>query len=232
MNEKQWDAFLTYLDIVHRKTNRVLRELDEFHQFPDPRPDFREGLDKKFLGERIKMALDTLTQRERTIIELRFGLKDGKPLSFEQIAPMFDIGRERVHQLEAKALRKLRNPGRIKLLLEPEAFKVWNAKFTIKKMEEAEKQRIEFANMRAGYYGQDVFYDDPEKKPKPKPQPKTESFGTQVLKANRDWFWKIQEKADRDAAALRAREAQPEQPPQDNRAYRWDAIRRVRIYDE
>lgn len=66
-----------------------------------------------FLKEKIKDVLDTLTDREREVIEQRFGLKDGSPRTLEEVGRQFSVTRERIRQIEAKALRKLRHPTRI-----------------------------------------------------------------------------------------------------------------------
>ena len=60
--------------------------------------------------------LNTLTDRERKIIALRFGLEDGRPKTLEEVGKEFKVTRERVRQIEAKALRKLRHPSRSKKL--------------------------------------------------------------------------------------------------------------------
>lgn len=66
-----------------------------------------------FLKEKIKDVLDTLTDREREVIEQRFGLRDGSPRTLEEVGRQFNVTRERIRQIEAKALRKLRHPTRI-----------------------------------------------------------------------------------------------------------------------
>jgi RNA polymerase primary sigma factor len=66
-----------------------------------------------FLKEKIKDVLDTLTEREREVIEQRFGLRDGSPRTLEEVGKQFNVTRERIRQIEAKALRKLRHPTRI-----------------------------------------------------------------------------------------------------------------------
>ena len=58
-----------------------------------------------------------LTHREQTVIMLRFGLKDGKFRTLEQVAKVFNVTRERIRQIEAKALRKLRNKPQSSRLL-------------------------------------------------------------------------------------------------------------------
>ena len=67
--------------------------------------------------------LDTLTEREREVLELRFGLVDGYSRTLEEVGRQFKVTRERIRQIEAKALRKMRHPTRIRQLegfLEPQ----------------------------------------------------------------------------------------------------------------
>ncbi len=66
---------------------------------------------REMLREQIQHALAALTERERQVLELRFGLLDGKMHTLEDVGNYFDITRERVRQIEAKALRKLRHPA-------------------------------------------------------------------------------------------------------------------------
>lgn len=61
-------------------------------------------------------VLDTLTDRERTVLIQRFGLADGKPKTLEEVGVEFNVTRERIRQIEAKALRKMRHPIRSKQL--------------------------------------------------------------------------------------------------------------------
>ena len=68
------------------------------------------------LREQLKAVLHTLTPREEQVLTLRFGLKDGRPRTLEEVGRRFDITRERIRQIEAKALRKLRHPSRSKML--------------------------------------------------------------------------------------------------------------------
>lgn len=62
------------------------------------------------LKEDLNSVLDTLTQRERDVVRMRFGLDDGRPKTLEEIGNHFNLTRERIRQIEGKAMRKLRNP--------------------------------------------------------------------------------------------------------------------------
>lgn len=68
------------------------------------------------LREQLLEVLHTLTPREENVLKLRFGLVDGRPRTLEEVGKEFDITRERIRQIEAKALRKLRHPSRSKKL--------------------------------------------------------------------------------------------------------------------
>jgi RNA polymerase primary sigma factor len=68
------------------------------------------------LKEEIEGVLGTLTPREERIIQLRFGLEDGRSRTLEEVGLEFNVTRERIRQIEAHALRKLRHPSRSKRL--------------------------------------------------------------------------------------------------------------------
>ena len=68
------------------------------------------------LKEQLVEVLDTLTEREQKVLRLRFGLDDGRARTLEEVGKTFDVTRERIRQIEAKALRKLRHPSRSKKL--------------------------------------------------------------------------------------------------------------------
>lgn len=68
------------------------------------------------LHEQLIEVLDTLTDREQKVLRLRFGLDDGRPRTLEEVGKVFSVTRERIRQIEAKALRKLRHPSRSKKL--------------------------------------------------------------------------------------------------------------------
>lgn len=68
------------------------------------------------LKEQLVEVLDTLTEREQKVLKLRFGLEDGRARTLEEVGKEFEVTRERIRQIEAKALRKLRHPSRSKKL--------------------------------------------------------------------------------------------------------------------
>ena len=68
------------------------------------------------LKEELEEAMASLTERERNVIKLRFGLDDGKTRTLEEVGKEFNVTRERIRQIEAKALRKLRHPSRSRKL--------------------------------------------------------------------------------------------------------------------
>lgn len=70
----------------------------------------------ELLKEQLEDVLDTLTDREENVLRLRFGLDDGRTRTLEEVGKVFGVTRERIRQIEAKALRKLRHPSRSKKL--------------------------------------------------------------------------------------------------------------------
>ena len=75
-----------------------------------------EAASYMLLREQLTDVLDTLTSREARVLKLRFGLEDGRSRTLEEVGKEFDVTRERIRQIEAKALRKLRHPSRSKKL--------------------------------------------------------------------------------------------------------------------
>ncbi len=121
------------LDTAIQKIDRVLRSAEEPVSIDGPvgdeesssLGDFIEDEDalspmdaaaRQMLREQIKAALTSLADREREVIEMRFGLLDGQDHTLEEVSRFFDVTRERIRQIEAKALRKLRHPSRSKPL--------------------------------------------------------------------------------------------------------------------
>ena len=75
-----------------------------------------EAASRTLLKEQLSEILGTLTPREEKVLRLRFGLEDGRPRTLEEVGKEFDVTRERIRQIEAKALRKQRHPSRSKKL--------------------------------------------------------------------------------------------------------------------
>ena len=75
-------------------------------------PTLFDSASRELLKEQVDQVLSTLSDRERRVLEERFGLKDGRPKTLEEVGKMFAVTRERIRQIEAKALRKLRHPSR------------------------------------------------------------------------------------------------------------------------
>ena len=75
-------------------------------------PTLFDTASRELLKEQVEQVLDTLSDRERRVLEERFGLKDGKSKTLEEVGRTFAVTRERIRQIEAKALRKLRHPSR------------------------------------------------------------------------------------------------------------------------
>jgi RNA polymerase primary sigma factor len=115
------------------KVSRVLRASEEPMSLESPvgnedssqLGDFIEDEDalepmdaaaREMLREQVKSALAVLSDREREVLEMRFGLVDGKDHTLEEVGQYFNVTRERIRQIEAKALRKLRHPTRSRYL--------------------------------------------------------------------------------------------------------------------
>ena len=71
---------------------------------------------ERLLHEQLMNVINQLSDREQKVLKLRFGLVDGKPRTLEEVGKEFNVTRERIRQIEAKALRKLRHPSRSKQL--------------------------------------------------------------------------------------------------------------------
>ena len=75
-----------------------------------------EATEEATLRETIQEVLETLTEREQKVLKLRFGIEDGRPRTLEEVGKEFEVTRERIRQIEAKALRRLRHPSRSRKL--------------------------------------------------------------------------------------------------------------------
>ena len=82
----------------------------------DDAPAPAEAASHTLLKEQLSDVLQTLTPREEKVLRLRFGLEDGRSRTLEEVGKEFNVTRERIRQIEAKALRKLRHPSRSKKL--------------------------------------------------------------------------------------------------------------------
>ncbi|MFH1184138.1 MAG: sigma-70 family RNA polymerase sigma factor [Chloroflexota bacterium] len=117
------------LESATQKVDRVLRSAEEPVSLESPvgeedsgqlgdfivdedAPSPIDAAAREMLREQIRQALDGLLERERQVLELRFGLTDGKDHTLEEVSRYFNVTRERIRQIEAKALRKLRHPAR------------------------------------------------------------------------------------------------------------------------
>jgi RNA polymerase primary sigma factor len=97
---------------VGSEDNSLLGDFIEDEEAPEP----LELAVREMLRESIKSALAVLSERERQVLEQRFGLVDGKDHTLEEVGQYFNVTRERIRQIEAKALRKLRHPTRSRQL--------------------------------------------------------------------------------------------------------------------
>ena len=77
-----------------------------------------EAAAQTLLKEQLDEVLDTLTEREQKVLRLRFGMNDGRARTLEEVGKEFDVTRERIRQIESKALRKLRHPSRSRKLID------------------------------------------------------------------------------------------------------------------
>ena len=80
----------------------------------DDAPAPAEAASHTLLREQLNEVLNTLTEREAKVLKLRFGLEDGRARTLEEVGQRFDVTRERIRQIEAKALRNLRHLSKIK----------------------------------------------------------------------------------------------------------------------
>ena len=86
-----------------------------------------EAAAQTLLKEQLDEVLDTLTEREQKVLRLRFGMNDGRARTLEEVGKEFDVTRERIRQIEAKALRKLRHPSRSRKLRDYLDFATWES---------------------------------------------------------------------------------------------------------
>jgi RNA polymerase primary sigma factor len=120
--QRRWDAATRKVDRALRSSEEPVSlegpvgdedssSLGEFIEDEDA-PSPMDAAARDMLREQVQRALSVLTERERQVLELRFGLVDGTDHTLEEVSRYFDVTRERIRQIEAKALRKLRHPTR------------------------------------------------------------------------------------------------------------------------
>ena len=97
---------------VGNEDNSELADFIEDENLPGP----MDATSSQMLREQLQTILGELNSREREVLEMRFGLKDGRAHTLEEVGKAFDVTRERIRQIESKALRKLRHPGRSRKL--------------------------------------------------------------------------------------------------------------------
>ena len=97
---------------VGEEEDSTLGDFIEDQKLPAP----ADAASRKLLREQVGDVLDTLTDRERDVLAMRYGLNDGRARTLEEVGRAFGVTRERIRQIEAKALRKLRQPQRARML--------------------------------------------------------------------------------------------------------------------
>ncbi len=97
---------------VGNEDNSELSDFIEDESLPGP----MDATSTQMLREQVRGILGDLSSRERSVLEMRFGLNSGRPHTLEEVGQAFDVTRERIRQIESKALRKLRHPGRSRKL--------------------------------------------------------------------------------------------------------------------
>jgi RNA polymerase primary sigma factor len=97
---------------VGEEEDSSLGDFIEDEKLPAP----SEAAGRQLLREQVGAVLETLTDRERDVISMRYGLEDGRNRTLEDVGKQVGVTRERIRQIEAKALRKLRHPSRAKML--------------------------------------------------------------------------------------------------------------------
>nr|HID13868.1 RNA polymerase sigma factor RpoD [Anaerolineae bacterium] len=97
---------------VGSEDSSLLGDFIEDETIPGP----ADATSSQLLKEQLRSILDSLSERERAVLEMRFGLMDGESHTLEEVGRAFGVTRERVRQIESKALRKLRHPGRSRKL--------------------------------------------------------------------------------------------------------------------
>ena len=118
MDREVWTKPPCFRHVFDRKCPRQ-PAADKNGQSDTVRPGrriLRDAAAFSLLKEQLNEVLGTLTEREQKVLRLRFGLDDGRARTLEEVGKEFNVTRERIRQIEAKALRKLRHPSRSRKL--------------------------------------------------------------------------------------------------------------------
>jgi len=118
-NGIDWEGMGLYDVSRYNKIRRVLKnELEETPYNIEYSTEFRPDIEynESTLNDRLDEIFKTLTFREEKVLRLRFGIGTKKSHTFEEIAQMVDVSRERIRQIMMKSLRKIRHPKRVKIL--------------------------------------------------------------------------------------------------------------------
>jgi RNA polymerase primary sigma factor len=115
------DGLIAYSDLYLNTSslNDVIGEdgdTERIEFIPDENMEIEEIIIGHQLREDLRKVLATLTEREQKVLDLRFGLTNGNEMTLEEVGAIYSVTRERIRQIEAKALRKLRHPSRLKKL--------------------------------------------------------------------------------------------------------------------
>lgn len=113
--EERYGMFLENSDVFEKREEEQINE-ELFPRELICEDDIEEKVFYIMMREQLHEVLETLTERERQVLELRYGLKGGEAKTLEEVGNAFNVTRERVRQIEAKALRKLSHPSRTKKL--------------------------------------------------------------------------------------------------------------------
>jgi RNA polymerase primary sigma factor len=108
-------AEIAFLATAEAERPTVAGDPERTARGPEPAAP-AEAASHQLLKEQVEAVLDSLTGRERRVLQLRFGLEDGRARTLEEVGKEFNVTRERIRQIEAKALRKLRHPSRSRKL--------------------------------------------------------------------------------------------------------------------
>ena len=100
----------------HIITEQLLPNIVEHYQLPSNIDDTEEKIDKDLIKEKVRGLLETLSDREAKVLKMRFGLEDARPLNLDEVGKKFGVTRERIRQIEDRAIRRLKHPTRRKKL--------------------------------------------------------------------------------------------------------------------